>query len=61
MLSFRNKTKETDVSEIEKALKDTAQLHDKIKQKLNETKDNRNVTAELVDQVNIWRKSMENI
>ncbi|MCI4381845.1 hypothetical protein PGIGA_G00256690 [Pangasianodon gigas] len=44
------RTKKIDVSDIEKALKDTDQLHDKIKQKLNKTEDNRNVTAELLDQ-----------
>lgn len=53
LLCFRNNTRLIDVSDIEKSLKDTAQLHTKIKQKLNETKDYMNVTAELLDEVNI--------
>ncbi|XP_058264408.1 laminin subunit beta-4 isoform X2 [Hemibagrus wyckioides] len=45
-----NRTKETDVSDIEQTLKDTSQLHDKIKEKLNEAKDNKNITSALLDQ-----------
>lgn len=56
MLYFRNRTKDIDVSDIEKTLNDTAQLHNKIKQKLNESKDNIYVTAKLFDQVNILHK-----
>lgn len=54
LLFFRNRTKETDVSDIEQTLKDTSKLHDKIKEKLNEAKDNKNITSTLLDQVNIW-------
>uniref|UniRef100_A0A4W4F1K0 Laminin subunit beta-1 n=1 Tax=Electrophorus electricus TaxID=8005 RepID=A0A4W4F1K0_ELEEL len=47
-----NRTNEFDVSEIQKTLKNTVRLHDKIKQDLNETENNTNVIAEKLDQVN---------
>lgn len=56
LLYFRNRSKEIDVSDIEKAMNDTAQLHDKIKQKLNKTKDDQNITSELLDKVIIFLK-----
>ncbi|XP_026876532.2 laminin subunit beta-4 [Electrophorus electricus] len=45
-----NRTNEFDVSEIQKTLKNTVRLHDKIKQDLNETENNTNVIAEKLDQ-----------
>ncbi|KAI5627047.1 laminin subunit beta-4 precursor, partial [Silurus asotus] len=54
-----NRTKDTDVGYIEKVLNDTAKLQDKIKQKLNKSKDNINATTELLDQTDVKLKNVE--
>ncbi|XP_066523971.1 laminin subunit beta-4 [Hoplias malabaricus] len=45
-----NKTKQIDVTEIQKNLNDAAQLQDKIKQDLSKAEDNNNVTKQKLDQ-----------
>lgn len=51
LLCFRDKTKNIDVSDIEKDLKDTSKLHDKIKPKIEQTENNIDAAKDIIDKV----------